>query len=236
MSARIVMMALLGWLCPMHAFAQSASPHNASNGDLMLLLMFAIVCFGSTFAAYLMAKRKGLSMRWVLATFLFCFALLIMAFWPNENAKQLVSCPLCHRPMSSQAKYCPSCGHPNAAYPSSGLYWLGRTIESIMLVALVGMLALIAFARPMMHYLTALPTCSSAQGQKSLKDLMDHHIDSSHQGLTVIDLDAIENLAHTPTQVSCKAVAFFSDGTKHDVTYQFYREQNKKFIHYEMEN
>lgn len=83
------------------------------NSDLNLIVAIIVAFFSAT-ATACAVNRKGRSKLWVFFTILFSPLFLIVELLPNRNKQKapvLISCPLCHKEISSEVKKCPYCGH-----------------------------------------------------------------------------------------------------------------------------
>lgn len=83
------------------------------NSDLNLIVAIIVAFFSAT-ATACAVNRKGRSKAWIFFTILFSPLFLIVELLPNRNKQKapvLISCPLCHKEISSEVKKCPYCGH-----------------------------------------------------------------------------------------------------------------------------
>lgn len=81
--------------------------------DLRIILI-AIMTFLTTAATACAVTRKGRSKFWIFFTFFFSPLFLIVEILPNRNKQKapvLISCPLCHKEISSEVRKCHYCGH-----------------------------------------------------------------------------------------------------------------------------
>ncbi|CAK7191848.1 hypothetical protein COMNV_00028 [Commensalibacter sp. Nvir] len=202
------------------------------NLNLYSIIFGLIITTFSTVAAISIKKRKGLSEIWVLLTFLCSPLLFVMELLPSKNkhAPTIISCPVCHKDISSEVNKCHHCGHllPRKYKPTAIVL---ETLPWILwIIYIIFLMSNPITNAPINIFGNGLPKCDSEIAKYDVGHAFEGSQLRRNLGLSLILIDQIETINSLPDRISCKAHIELNDTTEHTMNYEFYIQNNTIYV------
>lgn len=208
------------------------------NSDLNLIVAIIVAFFSAT-ATACAVNRKGRSKLWFFFTILFSPLFLIVELLPNKNKQKapiLISCPLCHKEISSEVRKCPYCGH-NMPRQHSLFAIIYERIICVLWVFIIifGILNFIP-NNPLSDYQYPLPKCNSQRAKDSIEQTFESSQYRRNLGLSIVSIDHMQTVDYASDGIHCSAQVYLNNATEHTINYRFFLKNDEAYTEFEFIN
>lgn len=215
-----------------------------NNYDVKSLLLVALSAILVSLGGYNAALRKGRRPKlWMFFCLLFSPLFFLLEILPNRKlgylgavpSDALKSCSVCGAKMSSAAKLCPQCGHPNRDRNSrrpSAIEIVGGLSAAASLFAA----AYVAVEFSPARMSAGLPRCDSNEAFHDVQTAVAGAPLGKVMGLSIVQLSNIDTLFSDERKTECRAIASLSNDSTHKVLYRFQNENDEVIVHFNLEN